>query len=122
MIVQKANRSFSLSSLKSEIISLGAGLRIDILEALQFWEFALETLQSESVKEILERHQRERVVPLNQILILVSLSQLIMCRSTIRRPYESNDVRSFSRKSFFLHRFHWTPDDDPKDDGRRMYW
>ena len=72
----------SHSSVESEFLSLGEDVLVDVLAVVQIWKYVLETLSSESNKRILERHQRERFMPLIHILILLSLCQLIMCPST----------------------------------------
>ena len=67
--------AFSHSSAESEIISLGAGLRMDGLPALLFGECVLETLSKKPAERNLKRHQRDRVIHSHW-------SQLTLCRLT----------------------------------------
>ena len=59
----KKQTAVSHSSAESEIVSLDAGLRMDGLPALQFWDFVLETLSYKPSTDIFERYMRERVIP-----------------------------------------------------------
>ena len=44
--MQETNVSFSYSSTESEILSLDAGLRVDVLYALDLWDIVIEVLRS----------------------------------------------------------------------------
>ena len=81
MDVQEAIR-VSHSSVKSEIISLDAGFRIDGLPALQFLERVLETVSKKPAKGILSIINANESFLLIRKLILESLSQLTMFRQT----------------------------------------
>ena len=62
MDVQEANRRLH-SIADSDIISAGAGLRMDGLPALEFWDCVLETLSSKPTQGNLECHTRKRDIP-----------------------------------------------------------
>ena len=70
----KEQTAVSHSSAESEIISLDAGLRIDGLPVLQFWECVLETLSCKTAKgNVTNARESFRFI---RILAVVFLSQL----------------------------------------------
>ena len=80
----KKQSAVSHSRAESEIISLDAGLRIDGLPALLFWECVVDTLSSKQAKGDLERHKRERSFTIIHILKILSLSRLTMFHPTFQ--------------------------------------
>ena len=60
---KRQNAVSAHSSAESEIVSIDAGLRIDVVPALQFWECVLETLSCKASNGSLERRKLDRVIP-----------------------------------------------------------
>ena len=75
------------SNAESEIISLVAGLRMDGLPALQFWECVLESLFSKPAKRIVERHERESAFQTHSHSDKCVLSQFTTFRPTFPKVH-----------------------------------
>ena len=81
---QRSKPQFLTAAQSLKVFSLDAGLRMDGLPALRFWERVLVTSSSKAAKENLERHTSERVIPSHSHSdnYVFFLSQLTMSRPT----------------------------------------